>query len=155
KTGAVGITVTKNMWYYAISGSKLPKGKTVSKIMLGQPVLIGRRSDGEPFAMKDICPHQGVPLSDGHFDGKEVECPFHGWKFDTSGTCTDIPSLCADQDFPVCRIKTKTYPCREVLGSIWVFFGDNTDNLPNVPQAPGLEGLKWDKTVCTLQIPTH
>jgi phenylpropionate dioxygenase-like ring-hydroxylating dioxygenase large terminal subunit len=155
KVGGLGTWFLKDMWYFAVPSSKLKPGRMISKTMLGEPVLLLRSSDGSVHALKDICPHQAVPLSDGHFDGKNVHCPFHGWKFDTSGTCTEIPSLCADQTFPVCKIKTPSYPVREVRGGIWVFFGDSTENFPEVPEAPGLGDLLYEQTTTTLLLPHH
>ena len=127
----------------------------VAKTMLGQPILVGRDSAGKAFAMQDICPHQAVPLSSGSFDGREIQCCFHGWKFNTSGVCTDIPALCSDQKMNLCGIKTKSYPCQEVQGTVWVFIGDQTDDLPEVPRAPGLDGYSYDQTGCTLYLPNH
>ncbi|MBN8661118.1 MAG: aromatic ring-hydroxylating dioxygenase subunit alpha [Candidatus Obscuribacter phosphatis] len=150
-----GKTYTRNMWYYALPSEKLKKGEIESKVMLGEPLVIGRDNEGKLFALRDICPHQAIPLSAGPFDGKELMCPFHGWKFDTSGVCTDIPSLCSDQKMNLCKIKTANYPVTEVLGSIWVYFGDNPQDLPEVPHAPGLDGLKFAKNTVTLQLPTH
>jgi len=144
-----------NMWYFAVPASKLKRGTTLAKTMLGEPILLGRDADGTAFAMRDICPHQAVPLSDGHFDGREIACCFHGWKFNTAGECTEIPALCSDQKMNLCAIKTKLYPCREVLGSVWVFFGDSSENLPEVPQAPGLDGYVYDKTTTNLHLPNH
>jgi phenylpropionate dioxygenase-like ring-hydroxylating dioxygenase large terminal subunit len=151
----VGTWFLKNIWYFAYPGSKLKPGQMESKTILGEPILIGRDSTGKPFAMKDICPHQAVPLSMGRFDGSQVECPFHGWKFGTDGVCSEIPSLCSDQEFNVCRIKAQSYPCREVQGNIWVFMGDQTADLPEVPTAPGLDGLNYHQSTVTLIIPTH
>ncbi len=153
--GGLGTWYLKDMWYFAVASSQLKEGKMLSKTMLGEPVLLGRDSNGKAFAMRDICPHQAVPLSKGCFDGKEVMCCFHGWKFDTSGTCTSIPSLTKDQDFPLCKIKTPNYPVREVRGAVWVFFGDPTDDLPDVPEAPGLGELLYEQTTTTLLLPTH
>ncbi|MBL8081776.1 MAG: aromatic ring-hydroxylating dioxygenase subunit alpha [Candidatus Obscuribacter sp.] len=152
-----GKTYTKNMWYYALPSDKLKKGEIESKVMLGEPIVIGRDNEGKLFALRDICPHQAVPLSAGPFDGKELMCPFHGWKFDTSGTCTEVPSLCSDQKMNLCKIRTANYPVKEVLDSIWVYFGDtvNEADLPEVPYAPGLDGLKYRKNTVTLQLPTH
>ena len=155
KVGGLGTWFLRDMWYFAVPSSKLKKGKMIPKTMLGEPVLIGRASDGKAFAMKDICPHQAVPLSDGHFDGKDVQCPFHGWKFDTTGACTEIPSLCSDQKFPLCKIKTQSYPVKEVRGSVWVYFGEPTDELPEVPEAPGLGEMLYESACTTLLLPTH
>ncbi len=156
-----GKSLVKNMWYYAFPSEAVKHGKVVSKVMLNQPIAVGRDANGKAFAIRDICPHQAVPLSAGSFDGNSLTCPFHGWSFDTSGVCTEVPSLCSDQKLNLSSIKTAKYPVREVLGSIWVYFGDpvkneaDEKNLPEVPYAPGLEGLKYQKNTVTLPLPTH
>jgi phenylpropionate dioxygenase-like ring-hydroxylating dioxygenase large terminal subunit len=155
QVGGIGTWFLRDTWYFAVASNKLKPGKMMPKTMLGEPVLLGRGSDGKAFAMRDICPHQAVPLSDGTFDGKNVSCAFHGWKFDTQGVCNEIPSLCSDQKFPVCKIKTATYPVKEVKGAVWVYFGDKTDDLPEVPEAPGLGEMLYEQTCNTLMLPTH
>ncbi len=153
---APGVGFTEHMWYFAVAGDQLKPGKMVGKTMLGKLVLIGRRNDGAVFAMEDICPHQAVQLSAGRFDGCEVECPFHGWRFDSQGVCTSIPSLTNSQCAKLCNIKTKTYPCREEQGSVWVYFGNQPDNPPPVPRAFGIgDGAGFEKTTTTLILPNH
>lgn len=155
QVGGLGSWFLRDMWYFAVPSRSLKAGKMMPKTMLGEPVLLGRDSQGKAFALKDICPHQAVPLSDGQFDGKHVQCPFHGWKFDTSGTCSEIPSLCSDQTFPICKIKTASYPVKEVRGGVWVYFGENKGEIPEVPEAPGLGELLYEQTTTTLMLPIH
>lgn len=152
---SVGKTFVNNMWYYAVPGNKLRHGQITKKTMLGQPILLGRDANGKPFALRDICPHQAVPLTAGRFDGYNVECPFHGWKFNTEGVCTEIPSLCSDQKVNLGGIKTPNYPCVEVQDSIFVYFGDKDPSAADVPTAPGLDGYSYGKTTTTLLLPTH
>ena len=127
----------RNLWYFALPGRQLKRGCVTSKTLLGEPVLIGRANDGQPFALRDICPHRGIPLSFGSFDGAEVECCYHGWRFGTNGMCTAIPSLVEGQRLP--RIQVKRYPARDIQGNIWIYFGDETDPLPEVPESPDVE----------------
>ena len=130
----------KNLWYLATDGRRLKPGRTMAKTLLGEPLLIGRARDGAPFAVRDLCPHRGIPLRFGSFDGGEIECCYHGWRFDTAGRCTAIPSLAEGQSFRLDRIRVRSYPCREVQGNIWVFFGDGEKiadaDLPEVPRVP-------------------
>ena len=116
----------KNLWYFAMPGRDLKRGAMTAKQLLGEPLLIARDDDGVPFALRDICPHRGIPLSHGAFDGKEVECCYHGWRFGGDGRCTAIPSLVPGQKFNIERVKVARYPCREVQGNIWIYFGDET-----------------------------
>jgi phenylpropionate dioxygenase-like ring-hydroxylating dioxygenase large terminal subunit len=63
-----------------------------------------------------------MPLSCGRFDGTQVECSYHGWRFDAhSGQCQLIPSLTADQKLKVDRIYAGSYACEEHDGFIWIF----------------------------------
>jgi phenylpropionate dioxygenase-like ring-hydroxylating dioxygenase large terminal subunit len=78
--------------------------------------------DGKIFALRDICPHRGVPLSAGRvMDENTVECPYHGWRFRADGACSLIPSLVEADDMDASRIKVRAYPVREQDGLIWVF----------------------------------
>ncbi len=155
KTMTVGTSFVRNIWYFATLSDKVKTGKTISKEMLGELILIGRDKDGKVFAMRDICPHQGVPLSAGSFDGCKLQCPYHGWRFDTSGVCTEIPDLAECNKMNVGAYKTPSFPCEEVQGCIWVYFGDAKDNLPEIPSAPLLDGGTFALTSTTLRLPNH
>ncbi|MGB5770441.1 MAG: Rieske 2Fe-2S domain-containing protein [Crocosphaera sp.] len=133
-------TLLRNCWYVALPGQQLKPGKMVHKKMLGEPVLVGRRQDGEVFAMRDICPHRGIPLQYGWMEGQDVCCRYHGWKFSThNGRCSEIPSLTEYDDLDISRIRVPTYPCREVQGNIWVYFAEDTKkelDLATIPPVP-------------------
>ena len=131
-----------NIWYFAMPAETLKPGGLQHKVLLGEPVVIGRSANGEVFALKDICPHRGVPLSAGRLlDAGEggcaaatVECPYHGWKFRTDGHCAEIPSLVPEQNVDVDRIRVRAYPVREVQGNIWIFMTapDEPDRVPDI-----------------------
>jgi phenylpropionate dioxygenase-like ring-hydroxylating dioxygenase large terminal subunit len=128
----------REAWYYAVPSRRLRRRSVLAKVMLGEPILIGRDAVGAAFALRDLCPHRGMPLSAGHFDGTEIECCYHGWRFDTSGRCTAIPSLVPGQAFTHDRIHTRSYPVREVQGNLWVYFGEDPSGAPEIPMLEGL-----------------
>lgn len=125
----------RNIWYFALAAETLKPGAMVHKVLLGEPVVIGREKNGNVFALRDICPHRGVPLSTGKmFDEKSsgcgtsaIECPYHGWKFRPDGECAEIPSLIPDQDLDPARIRVRAYPVREQQGNVWIYMSDGTD----------------------------
>ncbi len=123
-------------WYYAAASHDIKRNQTVHRVLLNDPVLIGRDKEGVPFALKDTCPHRGTLLSRGEFDGREVECPYHGWRFNTDGQCTAIPSQLPDQKPQPQDIKAATYPVKESQGNLWVFVGTQPDSLPPLPEVP-------------------
>src|SRR5437899_13069358 len=53
--------------------------------------------DGKFYAIDNVCPHRGGPLSEGTLEGAEVICPWHGWRFDvTNGACMIVPTKNVD-----------------------------------------------------------
>lgn len=132
-----------NLWYVAAPGGQVKRGGTLTVTLLGQQVLLGRTNSGEVFALRDFCPHRGMPLSYGKFDGEEIECCYHGWCFNAQGQCTKVPSLTPDDKVDISRIKATRYPCREIEDNIWVYVTAKgvkpPEVLPDVPVTPGPE----------------
>jgi phenylpropionate dioxygenase-like ring-hydroxylating dioxygenase large terminal subunit len=109
-------------WYRALPGGELPRKRLCKVLLLETPLVLGRDSQGRPFAMQDACPHRGMPLSYGSFDGQQLECSYHGWKFEAhTGQCHLIPSLTANQKLKVDRIYAGSYGCEEYDDYVWVF----------------------------------
>ena len=127
----------REAWYYAAPSRSVGRGGMLARTMLGEPVLIGRDREGAVFALRDICPHRGMPLSAGRFDGSAIECCYHGWRFACDGHCTLIPSLVEGQPFDLARIAVARYPAREMQGNIWVFFGSEPGEAPDIPALAG------------------
>lgn len=133
-----------NDWYPAARSERLSSEKLYSTLLLGQPLALGRRADGKIFALKDSCPHRGIPLSAGWFDGQEVTCKYHGWKFEPcSGQCQEIPSLTSHDKLDPGKIFATSYPCEERDGYAWVYIPEpgsgripSGSNLPPVPEVP-------------------
>jgi phenylpropionate dioxygenase-like ring-hydroxylating dioxygenase large terminal subunit len=109
-------------WYRALPSDRVPRRQIANTTLLEMPMVIGRDGQGGVFALQDACPHRGMPLSRGWFDGRQVECSYHGWKFDAhSGQCQLIPSLTSDQNLKVDRIYAGNFACEEHDDYIWVF----------------------------------
>ncbi len=116
--------ILQNHWYMAFPSAHLKKNKMFSLEVLGDPVLFFRNSTGVVKAVRDICPHRGIPLRYGRVVEDMVECPYHGWKFDGGGVCREIPSLTSEQTLDCTKIKIKSYRVQESYGGIWIFIGD-------------------------------
>ena len=115
-------TLIYDDWYPALRTDALRKGKLATATLLGIPLVLGRRSDGRVFAMRDSCPHRGIPLSVGWFDGNRVTCRYHGWEFEPcTGRCELIPSLTTHEHLDATRIYATAFPCEERDGHAWVF----------------------------------
>jgi phenylpropionate dioxygenase-like ring-hydroxylating dioxygenase large terminal subunit len=109
-------------WYRALPSDQLPRNRLRKVILLEIPLVVSRDFQGKPFALRDACPHRGMPLSCGKLEGAEIECSYHGWKFDVhTGQCGLIPSLTPDQTLKVDRIYAGSHNCEERDDFIWVF----------------------------------
>jgi phenylpropionate dioxygenase-like ring-hydroxylating dioxygenase large terminal subunit len=130
--------LVRGLWYVALVGADLRAGAMMHKTLLGEPVLLGRARDGKVFALRDICPHRGIPLHYGRFDGDTIACCYHGWRFDLDGTCVEIPSLREGQEVDLAKIRCGAYPCREQQGLVWIYFprAGEAANAPAPPRMP-------------------
>jgi len=123
-------------WYPAARSVEVRGRGLVKAMLLEVPLVLGRTDDGKAFAMRDACPHRGIPLSYGRFDGTSVECSYHGWKFDgCSGQCVEIPSLTSQDKLKVERIFAGHYPCEERDGYIWVHMNEDGRRIADAERA--------------------
>jgi phenylpropionate dioxygenase-like ring-hydroxylating dioxygenase large terminal subunit len=157
-----------DFWYPALRSTEVTGKRLATAMLLEVPLVLGRTSEGAAFAMRDSCPHRGIPLSYGRFDGKTLECSYHGWKFEAcSGQCVEIPSLTSQDKMKVERIFAGHYPCEERDGYFWVYMtsrgrtaADNTPGarLPEkIPAAPKLTVFseKYRITHLDCELPSH
>jgi phenylpropionate dioxygenase-like ring-hydroxylating dioxygenase large terminal subunit len=112
-------------WYRALPADCVHRNQLRKAVLLEIPLVIGRDRAGRAFALRDACPHRGMPLHCGKFDGENIECAYHGWQFDAhNGQCQLIPSLTSGQNLRVDRIYAGSYPCEEQDGFVWVYISD-------------------------------
>ena len=121
----------RDLWYMPALANSLAPGQMRREMLLGEPVVLGRLKSGEVFALRDICPHRGVPLSAGRILAEgSVECPYHGWRFKRDGTCSKIPSLTGTEDLKPEQIRVRAYPVREQDGLIWIYMPAKPGSVP-------------------------
>ena len=108
------------------------RAKPVRFVLAGTPIVLFRGAGGEVGALVDRCPHRGVALSLGKVgaDGC-LECPFHGWRFDTGGANRGVP---LNPDAKRDLLGAQALPVRQIGDLIWLFTG--LDAAPGEPTAP-------------------
>ena len=111
----------RNTWYVAAWNTEINPGALFTRTLLNEPVLFFRDENGQIQAIYDRCPHRFVPLSKGKLSGSEVQCSYHGLKFDGTGGCTHNPH--GDGKIPRAAV-VKRYPVVEKYSMIWIWMGD-------------------------------
>jgi phenylpropionate dioxygenase-like ring-hydroxylating dioxygenase large terminal subunit len=110
-----------NYWYPVAWSSELKPGRTYAARFAGDPIVLVRPKDGAPvFALEDRCAHRQVPLSNGVVTDCAIRCCYHGWTYDKSGACIDVPYI-GKGKLPN---GVRAYPVREQDGLILIWPGD-------------------------------
>jgi phenylpropionate dioxygenase-like ring-hydroxylating dioxygenase large terminal subunit len=91
---------------------------------LGERLVFARGENGVAFCLRDRCAHRGAALSAGKTVGDTVQCPFHGFQYDSSGRGAVIPANGRDAPVPD-RFHVVSYPVHESHGFIWIWWGEN------------------------------
>lgn len=92
-------------------------------------LVMYRDEAGKYVVMNDVCTHRAAPLSEGRITtsktGKTVlECPYHGWAFDCTGSCVCIPQLKEEQKIPSAANMKRVYDTCVQNGTIYVWLGE-------------------------------
>jgi phenylpropionate dioxygenase-like ring-hydroxylating dioxygenase large terminal subunit len=130
----------KNFWYVAEESANVTE-KPVSARMLGQNFVLFRDVSGRVSCLSDICIHRGAALSQGRVVNGCVECPYHGWQYNSEGECVRIPAQTAtDRKSIPKKARVDSYPVEEHYGWVWVFLGDlPAAERPPIPAFPEYE----------------
>jgi phenylpropionate dioxygenase-like ring-hydroxylating dioxygenase large terminal subunit len=106
-------------WYVACLASDLGRRRPLARTVLGVPMAVFRDGDGRAAAVVDRCPHRNTPLSIGKVCEGQLQCAYHGWRFDGSGACRLVPGLVGDPADRRSR-RVDTFPIVERDGFVWV-----------------------------------
>jgi phthalate 4,5-dioxygenase oxygenase subunit len=109
-----------------------PDGPPVRVKILGEKLLAFRDTQGRIGLVDEFCAHRRASLYLGRNEECGIRCSYHGWKYDVSGQCVELPSV--PQLAPKMRIKA--YPCIERGDVVWAYMGP-PDKRPAPPE------LEW------------
>jgi len=118
-----------HVWTIVGLATDLRAGKPLAMTVAGERVVFFRDAAGKAVALIDQCPHRGVALSLGRVAGGEIECPFHGWRFDGAGRNCHVPW---NPDAKTDHLGAHALPVREAGGLLWLFTGFETNSEPSV-----------------------
>jgi phthalate 4,5-dioxygenase oxygenase subunit len=127
----------RRYWVPALLSFELPATDCppVRVKLLGEDLIAFRDTHGQVGLLAANCPHRGASLFFGRNEESGLRCVYHGWKFDVTGQCVDMPSEPAESNFKA-KIRATTYPCQERGGLIYTYMGP-VDVMPALPE------LEW------------
>ncbi|MFK0734766.1 MAG: Rieske 2Fe-2S domain-containing protein [Gloeotrichia echinulata GP01] len=143
--------INPNHWYVVARSSEVTN-KPMSVRLWQQAMALYRDSTGKIHALEDRCPHRQVKLSHGRVIGNELECAYHGWRFNLAGECAAVPYLEENQKLPTCKIHR--YPVKEQDGFIWLFPGNGEPSVEPMG-LPEWEHLNYIATVSVINCNAH
>ena len=114
----------RSYWLPALLAEELPENDCppVRVKILSERLLAFRDTQGRYGLIDEFCAHRGVSLWFGRNEESGLRCPYHGWKYDVTGQCIDVPSEPAESGF--CRkIKLKSYPLVQRGPVLWAYMG--------------------------------
>jgi phenylpropionate dioxygenase-like ring-hydroxylating dioxygenase large terminal subunit len=101
--------------------------------VLGEDLVLFRDPDGRVGLLGLFCPHRGASLEYGDIEAGGLRCPYHGWLFNVSGHCLEMPAEPKGSGFPE-KVKHGSYPVRELGGLLFAYLGPQQDDPPPLPQ---------------------
>jgi phthalate 4,5-dioxygenase oxygenase subunit len=111
-----------------------PDGVPQRVRLLGEDLILFRATNGELGLVVETCPHRGVSLFFGRNEQDGLRCVYHGWKYDVTGQCVDMPSEPEESNFKT-KIRARAYVVREQGSVIWAYMGEG--------DPPGLPQFEW------------
>lgn len=115
----------KKQWF-VIAQSKKVVNQPLSVKLFDVAIVLYRKGN-EVIAMRDVCPHRGVPLSQGKVRDNCIECPYHGLKFNSSGQLVDVPGQI--EPLKSTKASLHCYPCYEKDGFVWINLNEQEPKL--------------------------
>lgn len=140
-----GWSAMRRAWH-AVATSAEVGDEPVQTWLFGEPWVLVRLG-GEVVAFADQCPHRLAPLSAGSRRGGELQCAYHGWRFDGRGACTAIPSLSSTDHLPPRAQLVPAAAATERYGLVWMSVDPPVADLHEFPEweRPG-----YDRAYTTL-----
>lgn len=141
-------------WYSVARSHELQVGEVKRVHAFDRELALYRTRSGVPVLQDAFCPHLGAHLGvEGKVVGETLRCPFHGWRYDTTGKCVEIPYC---DEIPE-RAKIRMWPCEEKNGEIYIWFHpENSAPKFELPAVEELDSELWTPPRrAEFEVPAH
>ena len=138
RPGTPGGRFMRQFWLAVHRGEDLARGHAKPIRVMSEDYTLYRGESGRAQVLDYRCPHRGAQLHLGWVEGDAIRCLYHGWKYDCSGQCVEMP---AEDPNYARKVATRSYPTREHMGLVFAYFGEGEPPAwPPYPE-PAQEGL--------------
>jgi phenylpropionate dioxygenase-like ring-hydroxylating dioxygenase large terminal subunit len=127
--------VLRRFWYPVMPLDQLAQGPQ-SFQLLDQPLVLWLTASGQPAVLADRCCHRAALLSQGEIVNDCIRCPYHGWSFDSAGSCVHVPQFDDPAAVPK-SYQVPAYQCEARYGYVWVCL--DAEPLLPIPEIPQFE----------------
>lgn len=121
----------RQYWIPALLAEELAEndGAQVRVKILSERLIAFRDSEGRYGLIDEFCAHRGVSLWFARNEENGLRCAYHGWKYDVTGQCIEVPSESSNSSF--CdNVKLRSYPLVKVGDILWTYMGDPATTPP-------------------------
>ncbi|MGV0680721.1 aromatic ring-hydroxylating dioxygenase subunit alpha [Mycolicibacterium fortuitum] len=130
-TATSGVTPFIYQAWYVIAASDDVGHELSSITVLNQPLVFFRAEDGTPVVLDDRCAHRRFSLSKSHLKDDTIQCAYHGFTYDKSGSCIFAPGVTGELNFGV-----RKYQAVESGVWVWVWMGEGEGDPADIPMPP-------------------
>jgi phthalate 4,5-dioxygenase len=144
----------RQYWMPALLAEELPENDApqVRVKLLSERLIAFRDSEGRYGLIDEFCAHRGVSLWFARNEESGLRCAYHGWKYNVTGQCVDVPSEPDESGFRD-KIKLKGYPLVKVGDVLWTHMGDPEARPPlpeweftQVPSEQTFTSKRWQES---------
>ncbi len=112
----------RRYWHPIAAAAELEESPTKSVRLLGEDLTLYKDRGGNIGLLESACAHRRVNLLYGIPEERGLRCPYHGWLYDETGQCLEMPAEAPDSTFPE-RVKLQAYPVQQLAGLIFAYMG--------------------------------
>lgn len=122
----------RNQWYVVLNSKQLKVNKPIGVRRLGKELVFWRDDRNQINCIIDKCCHRGASLSRGKIVEDNIQCPFHGFEYDSNGKVNHIPANGRDA-VVASNYKVDSYRVEEAYDFIWLWNSEEKDSAPEIP----------------------
>ena len=115
-------TLLRRYWYPIAASAQLDDNPVRGVKLLGESLVLFRDRRGRLGLIEERCPHRRVSLRYGIPEEDGLRCCYHGWMFDGTGRCLEMPAEPPESTYKD-RVRTTAYPVEELGGLIFAYLG--------------------------------